>query len=266
MNEFWDDLWKRERAFLSSGGGEYRHDASFVAVSTLAGQYYCEYKAENEYAFGEVPTEAKEAGTALHDELIPTKEITEAEFVELVGKKEPSYAVLNVWGSVGGLRMVGTPDHIVWSAGKPLWLVELKTTKGDPGSLWEDQESQVRVYGLLLDVMGLDCSKLGLALARVRADGLDAERRREWITEVSSALLKGATKEMEKRYGGSLKVHLFRHDRRAAVRAVTAKAGYWLREREPTSSTSVGKCRACEYADKCVKSLVRVSDRERRPV
>ena len=35
------------------------------------------------------------------------------------------------------------------------------------------------------------------------------------------------------------------------------KQGYWLGEREATSSTSVGKCRACEYSSVCPKSLFR---------
>lgn len=68
-----------------------------------------------------------------------------------VERKESSFAVLRVWGDMGGLRIVGMPDHIVWSEGKPLWLVELKTTRGNLGSLWPDQANQVRIYALLLE-------------------------------------------------------------------------------------------------------------------
>jgi len=135
VDEFWDGLWRREEEFLLSGEKNLRHDTSFVAVSTIAGQFYCEYKVENEFAFGEVPAEAKDKGTDMHDELIPQVPMTEKQFAELVRRQEPSYAVLRVWGTVGGLRIVGMPDHIVWSEGRPLWLVELKTTKGDPTSL-----------------------------------------------------------------------------------------------------------------------------------
>ena len=133
---------------------EFRHNTAFVAVSSISEQFYCEYKVENEFAFGEISTEAKDAGMELHDELIPQVAITRKQFIELVERKEPSFAVLRVWGTVGGLRIVGMPDHIVWSEGSPLWLVELKTTKGDPGSLWPDQIAQIRIYALLLDLMG----------------------------------------------------------------------------------------------------------------
>jgi hypothetical protein len=257
LDDFWADLLKREERFLASARPEFRHGAPFVSVSSLAEQYYCEYKVENEFAYGEVPTEAKERGTELHDELIPGVSVTADDFVGLVTKKEPSYAVLRVWGSVGGLRMVGMPDHIVWSAGKPIWLVELKTTRGDPAPLWEDQENQARVYGLLLDLMGLDCSRLRLAVVRVKAQELSEEERKLWLVEVSDALMAGKAGELESRKGGRMKVHEMVHDRRLAVRAVTAKAGYWTGAREPTSSTSAGKCRACEYSSVCEKSLAK---------
>ena len=257
MDAFWEDLWKREERFLASARPEFRHGVSFVGVSALAGQFYCEYKVENEFRLGEVPTEAKEKGTELHDELIPGVEVTAKDFVETVTRKQPSYAVLRVWGSVGGIRLVGMPDHIVWSSGRPLWLVELKTTKGDPTPLWEDQESQARVYGLLLDLMGLDCTKLRLAVVRVKAEELSQEQRREWIAEVSKALMTGKTKGLEAKHGGLMKVHEIPHSRQAAAGVVMAKAGYWTGEREPTSSTSVGRCRACEYNLVCPKSLAK---------
>ncbi len=255
MREFWEALWKRQEDFHDSGSGEFRHGASFVAVSSIAEQYYCEYKLENEFALGEIPTESKETGTALHDELMPTEGISKEEFADLVSGKKPSLAVMNVWGAVGGLKVIGTPDHIIWAEGRPLWLVELKTTKGDPAPLWEDQENQARIYGLLLDLMGFDCSRMKLAVVRLKTGELDSKRKRDWIVNVSQALLKDEIEELESRNSGAMKVHVLRHDRVLAARAIDVKAGYWLGAREPTSSTSIGKCRACEYNSACPKSL-----------
>ncbi|HEV2225428.1 MAG TPA: PD-(D/E)XK nuclease family protein [Nitrososphaerales archaeon] len=255
MSELWDSLWKSEQEFFDSGQGEFRHDASFVAVSSIAEQYYCEYKLENAFTLGEIPTETKESGTDLHDELMPTEIISKEDFVKLVSKKEPTLAVLGVWGSVGGLKVMGMPDHIIWSGGKPMWVVELKTTKGDPNPLWEDQENQVRVYGLLLDKMGFDCSKMRLAVVRLKSGELSQEEKKEWILRVSEALLRNGILGLETKYEGRMKAHLLEHDFEKAEKAVSSKAGYWLNEREPVSSTSVGKCRACEYNSVCSKSL-----------
>ena len=257
MPDFWEQIWKKERGFFDSGNEEFRHRTSFVSVSSIAEQYYCEYKLENEFALGEIPTEAKDSGTTLHAELIPTEKITKEEFAKLVGRKEPSIAMLPVWGLAAGLKVVGEPDHIIWSEGRPLWVVELKTTKGDPTPLWEDQENQVRIYGLLLDRMGFDCSRMRLAVVRLKSDELTQEEKREWILRVSKALLEGKVQALEGRFPGKMKVHLLQHEVERAEKAVAAKAGYWLEEREPTSSSSVGKCRACEYNSSCQKSLFR---------
>ncbi|MDA4131787.1 MAG: PD-(D/E)XK nuclease family protein [Thaumarchaeota archaeon] len=254
---FWDSLWTREKEFMRSGEKKLRYGTSFVAVSTIAGQFYCEYKVENEFTFGEVPTEAKDRGTDLHDELIPQEPITEKQFSDLVRRKQPSYAVLRVWGSVGGLPLVGMPDHMVWSEGRPLWLVELKTTKGDPTSLWPDQVNQIRIYGLLLDSMGFDCSRLRLALVRLRTGELTDEERGRWMERVSTHLESGRLAELEAKHRNAMKVHLLAHDRIAAETSVMEKRGYWVGEREATSSTSVGKCKACEYNSVCPKSLGR---------
>jgi len=145
----------------------------------------------------------------------------------------------------------------VWSEGRPLWLVELKTTRGDPASLWPDQMNQTRIYGLLLELMGFDCSRLRLALVRLRIGELTDEDRRLWTERVSTSLESGKVAELEAKYRSAMKVHLLAHDRAAAEACVTEKRGYWLGEREPTSSTSSGKCRACEYSAVCPKSLFR---------
>jgi CRISPR/Cas system-associated exonuclease Cas4 (RecB family) len=63
--------------------------------------------------------------------------------------------------------------------------------------------------------------------------------------------------ELGAKYKDSMKVHVLTHDRAAAEASVMEKKGYWLGEREPTSSTSVMKCKACEYNSVCPKSLFR---------
>ena len=158
------------------------------------------------------------------------------------------------------IRRDGVPDLIIWSEGRPLWVVELKTTKGDPTPLWPDQENQVRIYGLLLDRMGFDCSRMRLAVVRLKSDGLTEEEKREWILRVSKALLEGKVQALEGRFPGKMKVHLLRHEVERAENAVATRAGYWLDEREPTSSSSVGRCRACEYSSSCQKSLFKPRD------
>jgi hypothetical protein len=102
-------LWQKEDEFRRAGAADLRHGVSAVAVSTLASQYYCEYKIENGFMHGEIPTESKEAGTALHEEMIPLEPASREEFVRSVKSKDPAYAVLPLWGSLGSIR---TKDDI----------------------------------------------------------------------------------------------------------------------------------------------------------
>ena len=240
---------------MDSGQKELRHGVSSVGVSSLTGQFYCEYKVENGFIYGEIPTEEKEGGTVFHDELIPQKPITKEGFAKLVSQKKTSYAVLRVWGKLGDIRMLGMPDHIIWKEEKPLWLVELKTTSKDPTPLWDDQRAQVMIYGALLSQMGFDCSNLNLALVRLRARDLSEAQKRSWVMLVSKYLEAGRIMELESKNAGTMKVHLLKHDVAGAEAIVRSMQDYWLKRREPTSSTSVNKCKACEYHSICPKSL-----------
>ena len=87
------------------------------------------------------------------------------------------------------------------------------------------------------------------------SSGLVEEKKKAWALRVSEVLVKDGVKELEARYRGMMKVHLLKHNRDAAERVVVSKSGYWLGQKEPTASTSVGRCRACEYNSVCEKSL-----------
>ena len=244
---------------MQSGKNDLRHGISSVGVSSLAGQFFCEFKVENQFVHGEIPTEEKEGGTALHDELIPQRSISKEDFAKLVGSKKRAYAVLPVWGTLADIRMIGMPDHIIWRQGRPLWVVELKTTTKDPTQLWDDQRAQVVIYGALLEQMGFDCTGLRLALVRLKAADLSEKERRDWVTRVSKYLEADQVERLENTDAGKMKVHVLRHDVAEAEATVRRMQDYWLGRREPTSSTSPNKCKACEYHTLCPKSLFKPS-------
>ena len=114
---------------------------------------------------------------------------------------------------------------------------------------------QIHIYGLLLEQMGFDCSRLRLALVRLRTGELTDEERGFWIERISTSLESGRLSELEAKYRNAMKVHVLAHDKAAAETSILEKRGYWLGEREATSSISVGKCKACEYNSVCPKSL-----------
>jgi CRISPR/Cas system-associated exonuclease Cas4 (RecB family) len=72
---------------------------------------------------------------------------------------------------------------------------------------------------------------------------------------VSKYLENDRVDELVSKHEKTMKIHLIKHDVAEAEACVREMQGYWLGQREPISSTSVNKCRACEYNSVCSKSL-----------
>jgi len=113
---------------------------------------------------------------------------------------------------------------------------------------------QVRIYGLLLERMGFNCSKLKLALVRMRQESaVEDERKKELLNLITTALMKGHAKELEQAH--AMKFFLYPHDSREAETSVLWAQDYWLKRREPIPTNNESKCRGCEYRDVCPFSL-----------
>ena len=249
--------WKQSMSEPLATGKAYRFDQSFVVASSIAQQYYCEAKVEQSYVHGDIPSEAKEAGTNLHEEVLAMEKVELKDLVERIEKAPLLTASFGVHGRILDVDVAGMPDAVVFEKSVPRWVIELKTTKGDPTRLWDDQLVQVRVYGLLLEKMGFDCSKMRLALVRWRQEDVRGPRKEEMLSRITRSLMRGETKELEARFG--MRFFLFPHDAGEAERAVAWAQGYWLGRRGAVPSSSPGKCKICEYSAICPYSLVKFS-------
>ncbi len=243
----------RERD-LPSVEPRFRHALSFVNVSSIAKQFYCEEKVEQEYTRGEVPSDVKDAGTDLHEEILAMKPVEREELIKHIEEAPSLAASFRLSVEVGSLRVVGVPDAVIFERSKPEWLIELKTTRGDHTKLWRDQLLQAKIYGLLLERMGFDCSNLRLALVRMRQEGsLEDEHRKAMLTLIRVALMRSQTKKLEEIY--PLKFFLYPHDPSEAESSILWAQDYWLQKREPMPTKKESKCRGCEYRDACPHSL-----------
>ncbi|MDA4121984.1 MAG: PD-(D/E)XK nuclease family protein [Thaumarchaeota archaeon] len=232
----------------------FRHNLSFVGVSTIAKQFYCEAKVEQEYTRGQVPSEAKDVGTDIHEEILAMKHVGRKELIKHILKEPSLITSFPLYGEIGELRVIGMPDAVIFTKSKPEWLIELKTTRGDHTRLWNDQLLQVKIYGLLLEKMGFNCSKLKLVLVRMRQDGaLEDEQRTKMLAMIRLALIKDQTAKLEETR--PMKFFIHPHDRREVERSVLWAQDYWLQRREPIPTTNEYKCRTCEFKDVCPSSL-----------
>ena len=232
----------------------FRHDLSFVKVSAIAQQFYCEAKVEQVCTRGEVPSEVKDAGTDLHEEILAMKPVEREELIKHIGEDPSLTASFRLYGEVGKLRIIGVPDAVIFEKSKPEWVIELKTTRGDHTRLWRDQLLQVRIYGLLLERMGFDCSNLKLALVRMRQDGaLEDAPRKAMLSLIRVALMNDQTNKLEQLY--PMKFFVNPHDPSQAESSVLWAEGYWTQMREPIPTKNQSKCRVCEYQNVCPYSL-----------
>lgn len=238
-------------------GQSFRHGISMVPTSRIAGQYYCEQKVEMEYLHGEIETEAKTEGERLHEQLIQMTKTTRDDIIKSIKKRKILVASFPIYAKLSGLVVVGVPDAIVFLKGTPTHLIELKTTKGDTSRLWKDQLLQAQIYGLILDEMGFDCSRLKLIVIRIRRQNGSSEGHKErFLRESIRELLNGLDKTTTSKVDGST-THIVDYSKQDVVGEFRWAEAYWLSQREPIPTQNIAKCRSCEFNDVCPRSLVR---------
>lgn len=254
--------WRESLAEPPENDVAFRFQQPFVPVSSIAEQYYCEAKVEQEYTHGEIPSEVKDVGTELHGEVFAMEEVKLDDLIEHIESTPHLTASFGLHGKIGELDVVGTPDAVVFEKARPRWVIELKTTRGDPSRLWTEHVVQVRIYGILMERMGFECSKLELALVRWRQEDLtDFKRKEMMLSRITRSLFYGRTKNLEAKLG--MKFFIFPHEAHEAEKAVAWAQGFWLGKREPIPTENPAKCRACEYNDMCPHNLFKPGQKRR---
>ncbi len=146
-----------------------RHGNPLVYVSDIAGQFYCEKKVELTYKLGKVETQAMQEGTKLHEEITKMEKATLQRIIEGIAHSPFYYAHFPLAAEVEELPVVGVPDIIGFLVGGGVcFVLELKTFGTKIFRLHPNYAVQAKVYGLLLDAMGFDCSKLLLYVTGVK--------------------------------------------------------------------------------------------------
>lgn len=250
VSKSWKDSLRED---VPQGGTAYRHGVLFVGAATVAQQFYCEAKVENEYRLGEVPTEGKEIGTDLHDAIFAMEPVKREDLIRHIEESPSLTASFGLHARVGGFPVAGVPDAVIFEKGRPRWVVELKTTAGDPSRLWPDQAMQVKIYGLLLERMGFDCSNLTLVLIRMKQSGHALSDRESLLLLVRTALMKEKTAELERKF--AMKFFLLPYLGSEPETAITWAQDYWMEKREAIPTKVAGKCRSCEFNAVCAHSL-----------
>jgi hypothetical protein len=235
---------------------KFRHGTHFISASSIAEQYYCEQKVEMSYTVGDIETEAKVEGRVIHDALLKMEKTTLENLIRDIQTKDLYSASFPIFARFSDIILAGHPDAIVFMKGVPAFIIELKTMSGNVSPLWRHEKVQVGVYGLILDQMGFDCSKLKLVIIKQKRDGnlIDESYRKRFLREMVLTLL-GAVKPNFPR--DMMRLHILGYNRGEVAEDVKWAMDYWLSKREPIPTRNASKCRSCEYALICPTSLIK---------
>jgi CRISPR/Cas system-associated exonuclease Cas4 (RecB family) len=254
-------LWKENLSSINSllEKKQFRHEVRAVSASSIGTQFFCEMKVEQDFLHGEIETEEKTEGDQLHRELLAMKPTTRKRLVEEIEEKKLVVASFPLAGEAEGLVLIGVPDAVVFQEARPTHVIELKTTRGDPSILFDSQRAQVVIYGLLLEEVGFDCTKLNLSVLKLRrATPMSEDEKVHFLDVTTRTLVSGENlSALASSKRGQLVSHSFIYRRDEATKILGMTRGYWLEDRLPQPTDNPNKCRACEFKNVCPSSLVR---------
>jgi CRISPR/Cas system-associated exonuclease Cas4 (RecB family) len=227
--------------------GNFRFNRSMVIASDIAAQYFCEKKLELQYLHGEKETEAKMLGTEGHENLLKDSVEIEGEdmFKRIFGKQPVVALEMMLLAKHKNMLLGGKPDSVMFYKGFPLVIFEYKFSRSRIA--YPSYHVQARTYGLLLNNMGFDTSRLFYAVVvadiTARADDLLREK-------VAEAIKDNGFKEAVLNLGNAT-VFLHKFDLAAAEKAVDWALEFWQNKREAVPTENMSKCRSCEFAREC---------------
>lgn len=245
--ENFDSMLKELSRKREKREGTLRFNKSAVSVSDIAEQYYCEKKLEMEHLHGEIETEAKTLGSQAHEKLIEDAvEIKREALWKKIYGKEPVLAVeMFILGKYQDVFLAGQPDAVMFYRGHPIVVFEFKFSKS--GIAYPSHHVQAQMYGLILENMGFDTSRLfyAIVVADPKTRG-DPELQRKAIDAIFNRGFEESILSTDDTI-----IHFCKFHPSEAEESLQWASEYWYQNREATPTTNPKKCSKCEYQTKC---------------
>lgn len=238
-----DGLGKEWEGVKGSGG--FRHGRKMILVSDIAAQYYCEKKVEFSYTLGRRETEGMREGVRAHEEALEMRRAGPDKIVEgiLLGPF-PFFASFPILKRVGGFPLMGKPDCVCFGRGRPLFVAELKSwARSFRIHPWH--AVQAKLYALLLEEIGFDCSGIKLAVV-----GVERGKEKGAFMRCAPSILSSAPGSFLEP-GDGIRVYLLPYKREEALSALRWAGDYWTGRREALKTHDTRRCRFCEYREEC---------------
>jgi len=246
----WEYQFKEYNSLLKKarkGEAKLRFNRSFIQVSDIALQFFCEKKIEMMYLHGDIETESKILGTEGHKRLLQdsTKIKMRSLWKEIYGEKPVLALEMLLLAKYQDVIFVGRPDSVLFITGVPKIIFEYKFTKGE--SPFRTHHVQAQTYGILLRNMGFDTEKLLYAIVLTDPKAKDDK---ELGTRVYEATIKngieGAVLSVK-----NARIYVNKFDASKAERDLGWALKFWKNRRKASQTVNSNKCNSCEYTTLC---------------
>lgn len=239
-------LYKQLFKELKDNTKKIKFNRTFLPVTTIAAQSYCEKKVEFEEQCGKKTNSAMQTGKQGHtaDLLLSDPIKIEKAWNEVTRQnKRKSYSIREfpVPGKYKNLYILGIIDRVTFFRGKVLSLTEFKfrpTKRTFPNDL-----VQTNIYGYLLNQLGFETNALNINIALFPPEEKDI-----------AILMWDSNEEYKKKTTIS---HVFNFQK--AESNLKWASRYWNNKREAIPVKSLknkNKCGHCEYKNDCQSALI----------
>lgn len=239
---------------LGSGSAKLRFNVSFVKVSDISKQYYCEQKVELTQRLGRAETEQMRAGVEAHKSLLlDTAEVKlEQAWQDIFSGQPTMLREMLLVAKRRNVILVGKTDAVIFENGVPVCLFDYKfTSRHVP---FRDMHVQARTYCYLLNEMGFDTQTLKYALvfATPQLSGdEDLRRKLPWL--VMRRVTECPQESIVKL--GNTKTYVNEFNLSESEGELDWALEFWTRQREAKPTKKPAKCKVCEHRSKCQYAL-----------
>ncbi len=236
------------------GNGNLKFNRSYLIVSDIASQAYCEEKVELNYIHGAVEKEEKITGTELHEEV--SRDAIIVNFEEMIKDihKKDIYSILETTFMIKykGEFIVGKPDYIVFRKGIPIFIFDYKFSKYR--KIFPNQHVQARIYGLILKEMGFNTNILFYGIIK---GPLELKQDIETLKSIPAQVERKVDLDLLLEKGemilefNQIIVYIHKFEPSQAEKDLDWAIEYWKGERSATLTDNKNKCLNCEHKQNC---------------
>jgi len=233
-----------------------RFNRTYITVSELAQQLYCEHKIDLAHREGKIETEEKAVGAQIHEEIFQGKSVTIDDIIDLLLSRDRLLFTMPIAIVYKDVPVVGIPDAILSERGTVTAVIELKTTARWLEKIFMCEYFQANLYAYILNSWNLTSRDCKIIIVKILRRDIDALLNKHNILKT---LIRKVEKILDLSYSEyfvayrhkNIAIHCVDFDKVTVERYLDWALGYWRGMRPALIPSSKRRCMKCEYRHLC---------------